>query len=281
MRDESIWQTEAIEQLSQFFHNEPDVKSFILSGSLASAKSEADVWSDVDAKIILADHALDRYYLSTGWLAPFGQLVGAERHENHLTRTLRVCLDDFRRFDLTFISESVLQEPALGEQNLFPSPYVVVWSTLPDIETRLASLSLPVQYQDISREELEKMVDAFWFKAATAMAKVVRNDLLIAFHLALDLARDSLVLQMIRRDHEKKTTVHRTGGWGNELVNRFSLNSQGNASEELLNFVQLSYSIFDELASELLPGYEYRAPLLFPTLERAKQVSHDRPQAGQ
>lgn len=276
MRDEPTWQTEAIEQLSQFFHNEPDIKAFILTGSLAAARSEADVWSDVDAKIILTDHALDRYYVSTCWLAHFGHVVGAERHENHVTKTLRVCLDHFRRFDLTFIAESLLQEPAPGKENLFLPPYVVLWSTLPNIETRLASLSLPMKYQDISREELEGMINAFWFKVATAIAKVVRNDLLIAFHLALDLARDSLVLQMIRRDREKKTTIHRSGGWGNELVNRFSFDRREIANIEILNFVELNCKIFDELALDLLPGYESRVSHLIPTLELAKQICSER-----
>lgn len=84
----------------------------------------------------------------------------------------------------------------------------------------IASLPLPPEYQDVPREELERIVDEFWFKAAGAVAKVVRNDLLIGLHLAVDLARDSLVLQMTRRDREKKTTIHRIGGWGNEWQNK-------------------------------------------------------------
>lgn len=73
MKDELTWQDRAVKQLSQLFYEDRDTKAFILSGSLAIAASEADVWSDVDEKIVLADHALDRYYLSTGWLAPLGQ----------------------------------------------------------------------------------------------------------------------------------------------------------------------------------------------------------------
>jgi hypothetical protein len=122
------------------------------------------------------------------------------------------------------------------------------------------------------------MADEFWFKAALAIVKVARNDLLIALHLALDLARDDLALQMIRRDQAKRTTVHRTGGWGNELITRFSWNSQEGSGEEILNLISSSCEVFDELASELLPGYTQRGPLLFPKIESAKQIYYTRNQ---
>lgn len=281
MEDEPTWHARAVEQLSQLFDKEPDARAFVLSGSLAAAEVQEDVWSDVDAKIILANHASDRYYVSTAWLSPFGRLVGAERHENHLTRTLRVCLEGCQRFDLTFIREAALQNPSLWDRNPFHPSYVVVWSRLPDLETRIASLPLPAEYQDAPDEEIEKMVDEFWFKAAVAIAKVVRNDLLIGLHLALDLTRDSLVLQMTRRDREKRTTIHRLGGWGNELVARFAWNSQAGSGEEILNLIRLSCEVFDKLASELLPSYNQRGPLLFPSIESAKQICYARTKSGQ
>jgi len=280
MRDEPTWHARIVEHLSQLFGKEPDARAFVLSGSLAAAEVQEDVWSDVDAQIILADHALDRYYLSIAWLYPFGRLVGVERHENHLTRTLRVCLEGFQRFDLVFIAESALQNPSLWDRNPFHPSCVVVWSKLPDLETCIASLPLPAEYQDVPREEIERMVDEFWFKAAVAIAKVVRNDLLIGLHLALDLTRDSLVLQMIRRDREKRTTIHRTGGWGNELVARFSWNGQEGSGEEILNLIRLSCEIFEKLASEILPSYNQRGLLLFPSIESAKQICYARTKSG-
>lgn len=281
MGDESTWHARAVEQLSQFFDKEPDARAFVLSGSLAVVEVQKDVWSDVDAKIILANHALDRYYLSTAWLYPFGRFVGAERHENHVTKTLRVCLESCQRFDLTFIAESTLQNPSLWDRNPFHPSYAVVWSKLPDLETRIASLPVPTEYQDASREEIERRVDEFWFKAALAIVKVVRNDLLIGLHLALDLARDSLVLQMTRRDREKRTTIHRIGGWGNEFVARFFWNGEEGSGEGILKLIRLSCEIFDELASELLPSYDQRGQLLFQSIESAKQICHARTKSGQ
>ena len=281
MNTETPWQAQAVEQLSQRFKREPGARAFILSGSLSAAGDQADFWSDVDVKIIMADPAIDRYYLSTGWLAPLGRLIGAERQKNDLTKTLRVCLEGFQRFDLTFIAESALQEPSSWKENpLYPS-YLVIWSKLADIQTRIASLPYPVPYQELSPEEIEELVDAFWFKASLAIRKVVRNDLLIGLHLALDLARDSLVLQMIRRDQKERTTIHRTGDWGNALASRFSWRNQNEASQEILSFVKSSCEIFDELASSLLPSYESRSSLLFPVIELAGRVCSERTKGGQ
>jgi hypothetical protein len=265
------WHTLAVERLSQLFVKEPDARAFVLSGSLAAREIQEDAWSDVDAKIILADCALDRYFMSTAWLNPFGRLVGAERHERRFAKTLRVCLESFQRFDLTFIAESALETPSLWDRNPFHPEYAVVWSNIPDLETRIASFPWAAEYQDVAREEIERMADEFWFKATQAIVKVVRNDLLIGLHLALDLVRDSLVLQMIRRDREKRTTLHRIGGWGNELVTRFSWNGQEDSAEEILNLIRLNCEVFDELASELLPDYDQRGHLLFPSIESAKQ----------
>lgn len=275
--EELTRQARAVVQLGRLFEKEPDARAFVLSGSLAAPGVQEDVWSDVDAKIVLADHAVDCYALSTAWLEPFGRLIGAERHANRVTRTLRVCLEGFQRFDLMFIAESALAQPSLWDHPPFHPADVVVWSRLADLAPRLAALPLPAEYQDIPCEEIEKLVDAFWFKAALAIAKVARNDLLIGLHLALDLARDNLVLQMIRRDREKRTTVHRLGGWGNELVTRFSWNGKASSGEEILDLIRVSGEIFDELAAALLSDYDQRGPLLFPSLESARQPVHNAP----
>lgn len=276
MAHEPTWQAQAVDQLSQTFRQDPDAKAFILGGSLADPETQEDAWSDVDAAIILADQTVDRYYLTTAWLSPLGRLVGAERHEDHLTKTLRVCLEGLHRFDLLFIAESTLHNPSLWDRNPFHPSYVVVWSEVPDLETYIALFPAPTVYQDTPREEIEGLVDAFWLKASVAIVKVVRSDLLIGLHLALDLARDCLVLQMIRRDREKRTTIHRTGGWGNELATRIAWDGQEGAGEDALNLITRSCEVFDELASELLPGTDRRGPLLLPIIEAARQVCRGR-----
>jgi streptomycin adenylyltransferase len=271
-----MWQSNAVEKLSQFFEQEPEAKAFVLTGSLATTEIQTDIWSDVDAKIVLADHALGKYFSSIAWLSPFGKLIGVEKHESRLTKTLRVCLEGFQRFDFVFISESALQQPDLWDDNPFASEYLVVWSKLPNLETQIAALPSPTTYQDISHEELQSIADEFWFKAAIAIAKVMRNDLLIGLHLTLDLERTNLVLQMIKRDRKLRTTIHRIGGWGNEVITRFPWYNENGSGEGILSFIRLNCELFDELAPELIPTYQPRGPLLFPTIELAQQNCYKR-----
>ena len=80
---------------------------------------------------------------------------------------------------------------------------------------------------------------------------------------------------MMCRDREKGTTIHRTGGWGNDLVGNLFENWQ-NADETsalyILDFIQWSCEAFDTLAADLSPGYTPRTPYLQPTLDHAKHT---------
>ena len=248
---------------------------FILSGSLADEAIQADIWSDVDVKVVLTNDAVDRYFTSIAWLEPFGHIIGLEKHEDPRIKTLRVCLEGFKRFDFVFIAES-----ALREGYRFQQPCKVLWSRLPDIDAHIAPQPAPpephpVTGEDIGDANVARMADAFWFKATVAIGKTARNDLLIAAHLALDLARDCLVLQMMRRDREKGTTVHRTGGWGNDVVGDL-LKSWGNADEtsshHILDLIWWSCETFDTLATDLAPDYTPRTPYLRSTLDHAKRT---------
>lgn len=278
MEDSHTWQTRALEQLGQYFAADPDAKAVVLTGSLAAADIAADLWStpdfwsDIDIKIILADQAIDRYYASLTWLRPFGQLIGAERHADSPTKTLRVCLEGFRRFDLVFVPESALQSLAVEDEPLFHQPCVVVWSRMPGLEAHIAPSLSSIAYQDVTGDAIARIAEHFWFKAAVAIAKVMRNDLLIGLHLALDLARDCLLLQMLRRDRALRTTIHRTGGWGNAWVEQFAWDSLERSEVKILDLIARSCMSFDELAATLSPDYTPRWPLLSAAIVRAKSV---------
>jgi hypothetical protein len=266
------WQTHALEQLSQYFAAEPDAKAFVLTGSLSAVDITPDFWSDIDVKIILADQAIKHYYTSLAWLQPFGQLIGAERHASPSTKTLRVCLEGFQRFDLVFIPESALQPLMADDEPLFHQPCTIIWSKLPGLEKHIASSPPAIIYEDVTGTAIANMADHFWLKAAVAITKVMRNDLLIGLHLALDLARDCLVLQMLRRDQALHTTVHRIGGWGNAWVENFTWDSPGCSEVKILDLIARSCTTFDELAAMLSPDYTARWPLLSPAIARAKSV---------
>jgi len=272
MDDSNTWQTHALEQLSQYFAADLNAKAVVLTGSLAAADITTDLWSDIDVKIILADQAIDRYYASLTWLRPFGQLIGVERHAGSSTKTLRVCLEGFKRFDLVFIPESALQSPAVEDEPLFRHPCVVVWSRMPGLEEHIAPSVSSIAYPDVTSDVIVNITEQFWFKAAVAITKVMRNDLLIGLHLALDLARDCLLLQMLRRDRALHTTIHRTGGWGNVWVEQFAWNSPERSEVKILDLIARSCMSFDELAATLSPDYTPRWPLLSAAIVRAKSV---------
>ena len=280
MGTEAAWQAPVVEQLSRFFRNQPDARAFVLTGSLADGETQPDRWSDIDAGIVLADGALEHYAGSTGWLRPLGRIAGLERHEHPRGSTLRVCLEGLRRLDLAFIAESALNCPSSWDRNPFYPSFVVLWSDLPGLEMQLASLPLPAEYRDPPRKEVEAIVDAFWLRAAVATTKVVRDDLLIGLHLALDLARDCLLLQMMRRDRERGTAIHHTGGWDNALVGRISWDGQRDSGEAILDLIASSCGVFDELAADLLPGYCQRGPLLYPGIESARRACSGRVGTG-
>jgi hypothetical protein len=256
------------------------------------------VWSDIDLKVVVADDVLARYFPTADWLAPFGTLLGAERHDGPLTKTLRVSLvgalpDEVveqapainRRLDLVFATESTLDDPALWDQGFVRHDCAVLWSRLPG-DLRLADRQRPDPpgeapvVGDVEPAGIAEMVDAFWFKAVVAIGKVMRDDLLIGGHLALDLARDCLVLEMMRRDRALGTTVHRTGGWGNDVIwdvwpSAALATPGGDGARAILDLVERCSAAFDGLVTQLAPGTRPRAGLLQPTIDAARAQLDD------
>ena len=81
----STWQERAIQQLSRRFEQTAEGQAFVLTGSCAAEDVPVDAWSDVDAKIILAEEAVTRYYDSTG--------VARSLRADHRPGTPRASLD--------------------------------------------------------------------------------------------------------------------------------------------------------------------------------------------
>jgi predicted nucleotidyltransferase len=271
MTERRLWQQSIVSQISRILRDDPEAKAFVLIGSLAQKEVQVDEWSDVDAVVILTETALDRYFLSVEWLGSLGRPIGVERHEAGSAKTLRVCLEGLRRIDLTLVPESALADASSWEHNLLAEPYVILWSRIDGLEAKMSTLPSAQPFRDISDAEITHRADEFWSKASVAVVKVLRSDLLVAAHLVLDLVRDCLVLQMIRRDREKGTTVHRTGGFGNEIVAKLWTGGQGSSPDEMLSLLERSCLVFDELASFLWDGYEERTRHLLPAIERAKR----------
>jgi len=273
----SDWHQALVEEIGAFFEQDADARAVVVSGSVADPTVAQDVWSDVDIKVVLAEAAVGRYFPATGWLQRFGAVIGVERHDGALTKTLRVCLDNHRRLDVVLVPESSLADPSFWLYGSLQAECAIVWSRLPGLAGLLAEVPEPDRFVPASEADVLAMADPFWFQAAVAIGKVMRDDLLIGAHVALDLARTCLVLQMMRRDREKGTNVHRSGGWGNEAVEMVwpGVAGQGSApgsdARNILDLVEKCCEAFDRLAADLAPSYAPRAELMRPAIDAARE----------
>ena len=89
--------------LEQLLRNQPDVLGLFLTGSYADLT--ADLWSDLDALIVVSADAFCKYSACLDWLSPLGAFFAHETTpiENGLAVTIRLCLMSFQRFDLTYL----------------------------------------------------------------------------------------------------------------------------------------------------------------------------------
>jgi hypothetical protein len=96
-----------------------------------------------------------------------------------------------------------------------------------------------------------------------AAYKVLRDDRLIATHLALDLVRDCCVLGMILRDRTTGTNIHHGGGEWNVLIDSWETPLASYSASGILDCIEKSANQFDQLAHQWLETYrEKRYPLL-------------------
>jgi hypothetical protein len=256
--DDLVW------RLQRLLEPDRDVLALALFGS--SIREDHDEWSDVDALVALDDGALPRYAPSVTWLGALGEVFAHEHAAGPFTATTRVCFADFRRLDLVFATASALER--IGEW-----PAVPFWAGCrlrfarsPWIEHALARRYPPPAPRPPSAEQFEAMADHFWSKGALAVVKVVRADLLIALHLALDLVRDCCVLQMLLRDRAEGTSIHRQGGVGNQFVAALDAARAPYTAAGILDSVERSAELFDALATQWSANYApRRLPLLAAT----------------
>lgn len=271
MSNTDQWQSRLVRALDRQLYTDPDIRALVLVGSLADENADVDRWSDVDLLLVVAENAVERYFRSPAWLHPYGRVVGVERHRGEKSRTLRVCLTGGRRLDVVLIPDSLARELPPGDSPPSGLPHTVLWTREPNLADRLYP-SPAAEAPAVSERELERRADRFWFQAVLAMTRVARNDYLIATHLALGLVQECLVLQMIRRDQIEGTSAHRTGGWGNDLVDGFAWDPGSPRPLRILELIRQSCETFDHLASRLSPGYAPRAPLVADVMDSALET---------
>jgi hypothetical protein len=265
------WQTQAIEEFRTLLEPSKDVLALALFGSALKSNGQFDLWSDLDCLLVVRDDAFSQYYPSTGWLRTFGELYASQQSENGFHGTTRVCFADFRRLDVVITTQSQLERLPEWPHIPFGQGIRLLFSRSVQI-TRILSRTWPTpEPTHPSQTEFDEMVNHFWFKAMLAGYKVVRDDRLIALHLALDLVRDCCVLGMMLRDRVEGTNVHRQGGTGNDVVAKLQSDGSNYSAIGILAMIEQSAVQFDQLAALWSDAYKERRYPLIAWLEHIRR----------
>jgi hypothetical protein len=259
------WQATFIEHASSFLQALDVVRTVFLKGSFVDQKVATDYWSDVDLVIAVSDHALVEFSESRTWLQGLGTIVGIDRNFPTDCRGIRVCFDGLRRADFVIVSDALLQS-----QDKFTSICGASLKKLFQKDNPVSTAARQIHETRAPSDDITTLADAFWFKAALSVSKIMRNDLLVGLHLALDLQRDCLVLQMIRRDRALGTNIHRFGGYGNEIATALSTAPNHYSPSEILTMIARSFDIFDNLAPMLSKHYSPRFSLICDAMRCAQ-----------
>jgi hypothetical protein len=259
MIQKGLWQERTIQDLTTLLEGNEAVRALLLKGSSANPSIQIDTWSDVDVTIVVADGTLEKFYPTTAWLASLGDMYTFSQSFNECTKTTRACFTDFRRIDCTFVQESDFQAQALQSEAIKP-----LFSRSSLVNEVLANaIFLPPPASVVTPEQFEHLVKDFWFKGLLATSKVMRNDLLIATHLALELIQDTCVLEMMLRDRALGTSHHRDGGMGNDFITHLGPRQHPFTAMGILESVKQSSIVFDGLAKQWSRDYrEQSHPLL-------------------
>ncbi|MCL2372460.1 MAG: hypothetical protein FWC78_03560 [Defluviitaleaceae bacterium] len=217
-----IWQPAAAKKISTLLAGMLAIDEIKLGGSLKTP-AELDKYSDVDIEIFLpGDKPVCIKTVLAAVAEEFSPVFGYEIIAHARKDVIRLCLEDGKRFDLLF--------------------------------------RYPVDKQpQPEANETDMMVNQFWFMAAMVLAKLGRRDNLIAAHLALEICQIIIVMQMLQRDRQKGTNIHRFGD--DEAVPVLDIPPLvGDNRERILAIVFSAAACMDAAAVEL--GYGQKSEIL-------------------
>lgn len=268
-----MWQEPVIRELTLMLEADSSVLALILTGSCAQPQSHLDPWSDVDVFLVIADEAIARYYPGTDWLAPLGELFATDRSAHAYWSTLRVCFTDLRRIDFGITTESAFQHIGTWDRNPLAAGFRLLFSHSTVVTAELEQKPTSPAPSEFTPEQFQVLTNQFWFKGTLAVTKLMRNDLLIGLHLALDMVRDCLVLAMVLRDRAAGTNHHRWGGAYNEAIERLDFAHHAYTALGILDLIEQSGIIFDQLAGEWSESLRAQRQPLIEWIAYARQRS--------
>jgi hypothetical protein len=145
-----------------------------------------------------------------------------------------------------------------------------VFSRSDSIQKLLEEKALDIIYLKESPYKFDELVNEFWYIAVVATTKVMRNDMLISLHLALELYRKCLELGMWLRDKETGKYIHRTGSVRNDLPAKMNIRLDEISRESVLSLIERSGEEFDKLASEWSSDYQNHIPIFKKLIQMAQ-----------
>jgi predicted nucleotidyltransferase len=255
------WQDAAIQDLMEWLAQNESVLALAGFGTVAQAQQ--DLWSDIDLLLVVEEAAKGSFHPAIDWLAPLGELYCTNQSAHPFASVTRAVFRDFRRIDFVITTEDGLEHAEDWPGVPFWKGTRTLFSRSPRVDRVLAKTFESPQPGLMTADQFQTMANDFWFKGTLAITKVMRNDLLIALHLALEMVQDCCVLGMLLRDRSEGTAHHRHGGIGNDVVVRLDPTRQPFTALGILETLEQSAMAFDQLAARWLECYhEQRHPLL-------------------
>jgi len=259
-----------LEKLISYFEPQEDVLGLLLFGSLSKSEFQPDYWSDIDILIVVKDNQLDKFFPTVDWTEFFGKLYTFEQSSDDFKCTTRVCYENFNRIDFVFTTEAKLVRVDEWPSNPFSTGIKTMFSRSIIVDQIAGRGNHQPKISSVTEEQFAELVRKFRFKSMLAVYKVVRDDLLIALHLAQDLIRDCCVLGMMLRDRETGTNIHKHGGTWNQLVEQLGSAQKRFTPQGILASIEASNQVFEKLACEWSSEYRENRHLLLSWIEKAK-----------
>jgi predicted nucleotidyltransferase len=264
------WHENILDNLISYFEPNEDVLGIILFGSCSKPESQYDYWSDIDVLVVVKNDKIDKFFPAIEWITFLGRLYTYSQSSDDFKCTTRVCFENFNRIDFVITTEEKLEKVNHWSGVPFFSGTKIVFSRSKVIDEIANQKYSHQKLSPPTEDQFLEMVRNFRFKSMLAVYKVVRNDLLIALHLAQDLVRDCCVLGMMLRDRTTGTNIHKHGGTGNQLVVQLVTTQKPFTSIGILDSIKESNEIFEKLACEWSSTYQENRQLLFNWIEKAK-----------
>ena len=264
------WQADLLGKLVSYFEPNQDVLGLLLFGSYSGGENHYDHWSDIDLLVVVKNEKLESFFPTIEWIKPLGGLYTYDQSSDEFKYTTRACFEDFCRVDFVMTTEEKLAKIDEWSSVPFAADARILFSRSRVVAEVSRSGNLQRQLPPVTDDQFLEMVRKFRFKSMLAVYKVVRNDLLIALHLSLDLIRDCSVLGMMLRDRRMGTNIHKEGGEGNQLVAQLQITRKPFTTLGILDSIKESNQAFERLADEWSSDYQENRQMLFEWIEKAK-----------